>query len=93
VRPDAAMALVPCPSCAAMVVAGELFRAGRQLFCCFEASAASSLYLMLPPHPGRLAPRFVASVFGDHGLHGCFVTVTIPSWRSGIGPEPRVLPS
>jgi len=78
--------------CGVQVVAGELPRAGHQLFCCFEAGDVASSYLQLPSHPGRLAPRFVASIFGDHALHGCSVTVTIPSWRSGIGPEPLVLP-
>ena len=57
-------------------------------------SAASSSYLQLPSHPARLAPRFVASVFGDYALHGCFVTLLMmPAWQSGIGREPRELPS
>ena len=58
-----------------------------------EGPARPRAYLRLPSHPGRFAPRFIASVFGDYAMHGCFVSLTMPSWRSGIGPEPRVLPS
>jgi hypothetical protein len=53
--------------------------------------------------PWRLAPGFVASVFGgqparfpagDHGApHGSFATKTpaMPLWRSGYGPDPRAM--
>ncbi len=53
------------------------------------------MYLQLPSHPVQLAPRFVPSIFGDHALHGCFVSATfaIPRWLSGYGPERPILPS
>jgi hypothetical protein len=83
-----------CPTCGAdAVVVGELRRGGHAMFASFEAADVASSYLMLPSHPGRLTPQFVASIFGDHALHGCFVSLTMPSWRSGIGSEPRELPS
>ena len=55
-----------CPSCGVMVVAGELHRGGHASFASFHEAETSSAYLMLPTPSWRIAPRFVASIFGDH---------------------------
>jgi hypothetical protein len=67
-----------CPGCGhAAVIVGELRRDDYVLFASFEpaepgralgadASDVGSMYLLLPSHPGRLAPRFIASIYGDH---------------------------
>src|SRR5690242_16808519 len=84
-RPDAALMPFSCPSCGAIVVAGELRHGGHALFACFEPGDTSSAYLLLPTPPWRIAPRFVGSIFGDHALHGCVVTTTLamPACVSG----------
>ena len=66
-----------CPTCSAPVVVGELQRDGHAFFASFETADVASSYLMLPTPPWRIAPRFVASVFGDYAMHGCFVSLTI----------------
>jgi len=68
-----------------MVVAGELHCGGHAFFASFHEAETSAAYLMLPTPSGRIAPRFVASIFGDHALHGCAVTMTMPSCGYGPG--------
>jgi len=86
--PDVAM--IPCPNCEALVVAGELRRGGHAMFAGFEVADVASMYLQLPSHPAQLAPRFVPSIFGDHALHGCFVTMTLPKAWCLAGYEPEL---
>jgi hypothetical protein len=67
--------MTTCPTCRAPVVVGELRRDGHAFFACFEAADVASAYLMLPTPSWRLAPRFVASSFGNYALHGCGVSL------------------
>ena len=81
-----------CPSCRVPVIVGELRRDGYAFFASFEAANVASSYMMLPTPPWRIAPRFVASIFGDHALHRCGVTLlSMPRAFAAFWPE--LLPS
>jgi len=76
------------------VEVGELRAARGALFAYFTEADTSSAYLRLPSsaHAARLAASFIASTYGNHGLHACFVTMLVLP-PDAYHPRPSDLPS